>query len=179
MSPLIIQDQFYTNQNFQRSPIPPTSNWSGTFFAISYSKLALDDKYFHSPDWKKLPLCNDCFVNLYSFTKRSWNSDYWLSLTHESRDKFKSGKSVSFIEKSDLRLEERVSGLEVQLNSNIELITQLRHNLTTKTELLHVYSNSAIEDYSPVKNKVSVETLQRKIRILEEENKVVSISVHN
>ena len=71
------------------------------------------------------------------------------------------------------RLEERVSGLEVQLNSNIELITQLRHNLTTKTELLHVYSNSAIEDYSPVKNKVSVETLQRKIRILEDENKLV------
>ena len=61
----------------------------------------------------------------------------------------------------------------MQLNSNIELITQLRHNLTTKTELLHVYSNSAIEDYSPVKNKVSVETLQRKIRILEEENKLV------
>ena len=89
--------------------------------------------------------------------------------------KYESGKSVSFIEKSDLRLEERVSGLEVQLNSNIELITQLRHSLTTKTELLHVYSNSAIEDYSPVKNKVSVETLQRKIRILEEENKLVRI----
>ena len=91
----------------------------------------------------------------------------------DSRLKSESGKSISFIEKSDLRLEERVSGLEVQLNSNIELITQLRHNLTTKTELLHVYSNSAIEDYSPVKNKVSVETLQRKIRILEEENKLV------
>ena len=72
------------------------------------------------------------------------------------------------------RLEERVSSLEIQLNSNIELITQLRHNLTTKTELLHVYSNSAIEDSSPVKSKVSVETLQRKIRILEEENKLVS-----
>ena len=91
----------------------------------------------------------------------------------DSRLKYESGKSVSFLEKSDLRLEERVSSLEVQLNSNIELITQLRHNLTTKTELLHVYSNSAIEDYSPVKNKVSVETLQRKIRILEEENKLV------
>ena len=30
--PLIIQDQFYTIQNLQRSPIQQTSNWSGTFF---------------------------------------------------------------------------------------------------------------------------------------------------
>ena len=32
MIPLIIQDQFYTIQNLQRSPIPQTSNWSETFF---------------------------------------------------------------------------------------------------------------------------------------------------
>ena len=39
---LIIQDQFYTTQNLQRSPIPQTSNWPRTFFfAISYSKQAL------------------------------------------------------------------------------------------------------------------------------------------
>ena len=38
---LIIQDQFYTMQNLQRYPIPQTSNWSGTFFAVSYSKPAL------------------------------------------------------------------------------------------------------------------------------------------
>ena len=38
---LIIQDQFYTIQNLQRSPISQTSNWSGTFFAVSYSKPAL------------------------------------------------------------------------------------------------------------------------------------------
>ena len=43
MIPLIIQDQFYTIQNLQRSPIPQTSNWSGTFFAVSYSKPALAD----------------------------------------------------------------------------------------------------------------------------------------
>ena len=30
--PMIIQDQFYTIQNLQRSPIPQTSNRSGTFF---------------------------------------------------------------------------------------------------------------------------------------------------
>ena len=41
MIPLIIQDQFYTIQNLQRSPIPQTSNWSGTFFAVSYNKPAL------------------------------------------------------------------------------------------------------------------------------------------
>ena len=32
MIPLTIQDQFYTIQNLQRSPIPQTSNWSRTFF---------------------------------------------------------------------------------------------------------------------------------------------------
>ena len=42
MIPLIIQDQFDTIQNLQRSPIPQTSNWQGTFFfAVSYSKPAL------------------------------------------------------------------------------------------------------------------------------------------
>ena len=41
MIALIIQDQFYTIENLQRSPIPQTSNWSGTFFAVSYSKPAL------------------------------------------------------------------------------------------------------------------------------------------
>ena len=39
--PLIIQNQFHTIQNLQRSPIPQTSNWSGTLFAVSYSKPAL------------------------------------------------------------------------------------------------------------------------------------------
>ena len=32
MNPLIIQDQFFTVQNLQRSPTLQTSNWSGTFF---------------------------------------------------------------------------------------------------------------------------------------------------
>ena len=41
MIPLIIQDQFYTIQNLQRSPILQTSNWSGTLLAVSYSKLTL------------------------------------------------------------------------------------------------------------------------------------------
>ena len=41
MIPLIIQDQFYTIQNLQRSPIPQTSSWSGTFFAVSSRKPAL------------------------------------------------------------------------------------------------------------------------------------------
>ena len=34
-------NQFGIIQDLQRSPIPQTSNWSGTFFAVSYSKLAL------------------------------------------------------------------------------------------------------------------------------------------
>ena len=41
MIPLITQDQYYTVQDLQRSPILQISNWSGTFFAVSYSKRAL------------------------------------------------------------------------------------------------------------------------------------------
>ena len=43
---LIIQNQIYTIQNLQRSPIPQTINWSGTFFAVSYSKPALRSSLF-------------------------------------------------------------------------------------------------------------------------------------
>ena len=46
MIPLIIQDQFYTIQNLQRSPILQTSNWSGTFFAVSYCKRLYYQIYF-------------------------------------------------------------------------------------------------------------------------------------
>lgn len=71
------------------------------------------------------------------------------------------------------RLEERVAGLETQLSSSTDLITQLRHDLTVKTDLLHVYTNDAIEDLSPVEktNFVNPHTLEKKIRDLEEENK--------
>ena len=39
--PLIIQYQFYTIQNLQRSPIPQTSNWSGTFFCCFLQETGL------------------------------------------------------------------------------------------------------------------------------------------
>ena len=38
---MLIQDQFGIIHNLQISPILQTSNWSRTFFAISYSKPAL------------------------------------------------------------------------------------------------------------------------------------------
>ena len=47
----LIYNQFGIIQFIQRSPIPQTSNWSGTFFAVSYSKLALFDLHV-----KKNPL---------------------------------------------------------------------------------------------------------------------------
>ena len=37
-----MQDQSNTIQNLQKSPTPQTSNWSGTFFSVFYSKRALD-----------------------------------------------------------------------------------------------------------------------------------------
>ena len=36
-----ISNQIRNNQNFLRSPIPQTSNWSGTFFATWYNIMAL------------------------------------------------------------------------------------------------------------------------------------------
>ena len=39
------------------------------------------------------------------------------------------------------RLEERVSGLEVQLNSNIELITQLRHSISKGSSRITLLCN--------------------------------------
>ena len=38
---MIILDQFGTIQNLQWALFPQTSNWSGTIFAVSYSKPAL------------------------------------------------------------------------------------------------------------------------------------------
>ena len=56
--------------------------------------------------------------------------------------------------------------------SSTELITQLRYDLTIKTDLLHVYTNDAIEESSPLDSKdFNVGILERKIRDLEEENK--------
>ena len=43
---MLIKDQFSIIQNLQMSPIPQTSNWSWTFFAVSYSKPALGSLYF-------------------------------------------------------------------------------------------------------------------------------------
>ena len=37
----LIYNQFGIIQVLQRSPIPQTNNWPGTFFAVSYSKPAL------------------------------------------------------------------------------------------------------------------------------------------
>ena len=39
---MLIYDQFGIIQILHISPIPQTSNWSSTFFAVSYSKPALD-----------------------------------------------------------------------------------------------------------------------------------------
>ena len=47
--PVIIKDQFGTIQNIQRVLIFQTSNWSGTIFAVSYSKPALVFT-FQNPD---------------------------------------------------------------------------------------------------------------------------------
>ena len=44
-SPGLVYNQFGIIQLLQSSPIVQTSNWSGTFFAISYSKPALVAAY--------------------------------------------------------------------------------------------------------------------------------------
>ena len=65
MIPLIIQDQFYTVQNLQRSLILQTSNWSGTFFAVSYSKPAPGKvELFSLPQIQDFQLLGKVFIHL-------------------------------------------------------------------------------------------------------------------
>ena len=42
---ILIYNQFGIIQVLQRSPIPPTSNWLGTFFLLLLSKMALAYKF--------------------------------------------------------------------------------------------------------------------------------------
>ena len=53
----IIQYHFYAIQKLQRSPIPQTSNRSGTFFAVSYSKPALNCRLHLLWNWLKDGSC--------------------------------------------------------------------------------------------------------------------------
>ena len=67
--------------------------------------------------------------------------------------------------------DERISKLETDLCGSNDLITQLRHELQVKTDLLHVYTND-IEDASPLEiRSFNIELLEKKINNLEEENK--------
>ena len=67
--------------------------------------------------------------------------------------------------------EDKVGRLESELVTSNDLITQLKHELQVKTDLLHVYT-SDVEDASPLElRSFNVELLQKKINDLEEENK--------
>ncbi len=61
------------------------------------------------------------------------------------------------------------------MSFSTDLITQLRHDLQVKSDLLRVYTNDesvASEDASPVEVKsANVEILQKKIDNLEKENR--------
>ena len=69
-------------------------------------------------------------------------------------------------------LEERVSFLESQVSASNEMMTQIRHELQVKTDLLHVYTNDdSVEEASPMEiRNVNVELLERKIHDLEADN---------
>lgn len=64
--------------------------------------------------------------------------------------------------------------MEAHIAQNNELITQLRHDLQIKTDLLRVYDADAadLDEASPLEiRNVSVDLLQRKIQEMQEENK--------
>ena len=73
------------------------------------------------------------------------------------------------------RLDDKVGGLEKEQAKANDLITQLRHELSIKSELLHAYSNDFVEASdmpSPMElRSINVELMQRKVRDLEEDNK--------
>ena len=60
---LILDDQFGIMQVLQRSPIAQTSNWSGTFFAFSYSKPAL------------IAYCANIYTVLIDMIRAEWADD--------------------------------------------------------------------------------------------------------
>ena len=73
------------------------------------------------------------------------------------------------------RLDDKVNGLEADQAKANDLITQLKHELNVKSELLHAYSADFVEASdmpSPVELKAfNVEMMQKKVRDLEEDNK--------
>ena len=72
-------------------------------------------------------------------------------------------------------LDDRVAALEAQIGASNELMTQLRHELQVKTDLLHVYTNDdSVDEASPMEiRNVNVDLLQRKIHELQTDNKML------
>lgn len=72
-------------------------------------------------------------------------------------------------------LEERNSLLDAELSSATEKITQLRHDLQMKTDLLQIYTNdvdeSSCETTPTSLRHINVDILQHRVRNLEDENK--------
>lgn len=74
-------------------------------------------------------------------------------------------------------LDDKVTQLEAAAVYSTEQITQLRHDLQVKTDLLRVFSNDAAssdtgDDSSPLHGgHISVDLLQRKISELEKDNR--------
>lgn len=70
-------------------------------------------------------------------------------------------------------LNAKITSLEMQVIAANEMITQLRHELQVKTDLLHVYSDNEmdLELDSSSNCAVSIKQLQKRIIDLEVENK--------
>ncbi|KAJ0180444.1 hypothetical protein K1T71_003848 [Dendrolimus kikuchii] len=72
------------------------------------------------------------------------------------------------------RLEARVSALEGELRSARDLITQLRHDLSAKTDLLQVLTNDTEEGSSPTEQEAaSAALLKKRTGALERENRAL------
>lgn len=74
------------------------------------------------------------------------------------------------------RLDEKVAELELQQVRANDLITQFKHELSVKTELLHAYSTDFVEDadeVTPVEQlkALSVDLMQKKVKDLEADNR--------
>jgi len=70
-------------------------------------------------------------------------------------------------------LEERVAVLEVENKDNVETITQLKHDLHFKTQLLELYNDSDSTENSKAGTPVGTvaTVLERRVAALEDENK--------
>ena len=147
------------------------------YFVSSGDRLSQMTKTYHDVeaitrcrlhDNNYLAMVGDYFVIKYLFSRL---------LEEKEKDLELAAKIGQELLERNRFLDDKVAQLEAAAVHSTELITQLRHDLQVKTDLLRVFSNDAAssdtgDDSSPLHGgHISVDLLQRKISELERDNR--------